>query len=142
MREKLAIAKKLRNSRKNFSNKEHLKMCSKCYRTYIVECIIKGNDNFQIVFKGKYIRKLSQILSDWLYYVIDNIFGFDLVRIKTNNITTYKIVHTSVAKPPVNVRVSPSINEYLLETFLNENGLKIVDEHLYSTSTVYDITRI
>ena len=74
--------------------------------------------------------------------MIDNIFGFDLVRIKTNNITTYKIVHTSVAKPPVNVRVSPSINEYLLETFLNENGLKIVDEHLYSTSTVYDITRI
>ena len=125
MREKLAIAKKLRNSRKNFNNKEHLKMCSKCYRTYIVECIIKGNDNFQIVFKGKYIRKLSQSLSDWLYYVVDNIFGFDLVRIKTNNITTYKIVHTSVAKPPV-----------------NGNGLKIVDEHLYSTSTAYDITKI
>ena len=75
MRKKLAIAKKMRNSRKSFNNIEHRKLCSKCYRTYIVECIINGK------------------------------------------------------------------NEFILECYLNENGFKIVNEHLYSNSTVYDIAR-
>lgn len=51
MREKLTIANQLRVSRKSFSNNlEHKKLCSKCYRTYVVECIIKGKENFKISF--------------------------------------------------------------------------------------------
>ena len=61
MREKLEIANKLRKSRKIFSNNlEHKRLCSKYYRTYVVECIIKGMDEFKITFNVNFINKFPE----------------------------------------------------------------------------------
>ena len=143
MREKLAIAKKMRNSRKSFNNIEHRKLCSKCYRTYIVECIIKGKNNFNLTFKGKYIHVFFRRLADWYTYVLDNIYRFYLVHVTPNDDKTlkkYNLIHYKVSKP-VHLKTANTPNEFILECYLNENGFKIINEHLYSNSTVYDIVR-
>lgn len=68
MREKLALAKILRNSRKIFSNNmEHKKLCSKCYCTYVEECIIKGKDEFKVVLVANIFRAL---LKEYLIGII------------------------------------------------------------------------
>lgn len=91
MREKLAIERKLRISRKNFSNKqEHKKLCSKCYYTYVIECIIKGKEEFEISFNGKYIKNFPDRALDWFNYVLDIIYRFFLVHFTPNNDKTFK----------------------------------------------------
>ena len=145
MREKLAIAKKIRNSRKNFSNDiEYKKMCSKCYRTYIVECIIKGKDEFKVVFGGKYIQSFPKRVSDWYYYILNSIYRFYLVHVTPNDDKTfqkYELIHYGVHKP-FHVKIANTPNELILESFLKKNGFKIVEEHFYNTYTVYDVARI
>lgn len=145
MREKLKIAKQLNNSRKYFSNNvEHKKLCSKCYYTYIVECIIKGQDNFKISFEGKYIESFPKRLSDWCNYLLDSLYRIYLVNITPNDDKTFKkyeLIHYGVIKP-VHFRLSSLPNETILNSFLMKNGFKITAEHLYSECTVYDVTRI
>ena len=145
MREKIAIAKKLRNSRNNFSNKiEYKKICSKFYRTYLVECIIKGKDEFKITFNGNYIQSFSERISDWYHYVLNNIYKFYLVHFTPNDDRTlqkYSLIHYRVSRP-IHLKVANTPNEFILEGFLKENGFKIIDEHLYSISTVYVVARI
>ena len=138
MKEKLVIAKRMINSRRSFNNIEHRKLCSKCYRTYIVECIIKGKNDFKLTFKVKYIHCFSRRLGT---YVLDNIYRLYFVHITPSDDKTlkkYNLIHYKVLKP-VHVKISDIPNEFILECYLNENGFKIVDEHLYSNYIVYDI---
>jgi len=54
---KLEIARKLRISSKRFG-KRHLDLkpiFKKCYRRYIIECIFKENDYFQLKIREKFI---------------------------------------------------------------------------------------
>ncbi len=145
MREKLAIAKKLRISRKSFSNNtEYKKICSKCYRTYVVECIIQGKNEFSISFNGKYINSFPERAFDWYNYVLNSIYRFFLVHFTPNNDKTFKryeLIHFGVYKP-IHHKITNIPNEIILEGFLKENGFKIVDQHLNSVSTVYDVARI
>jgi hypothetical protein len=144
MREKLAIAKKLRSSRKISNNTENKKICSKCYRTYVVECIIKGKNEFKITFDGNYIQNFSERVSNWYHYVLNSIYRFYLVRVTPNDDKTfqkYELIHHVVSKP-IHLKIANTPNEVILEGFLKENGFKIVAEHLYSESTVYDVVRI
>ncbi len=49
MREKLAIAKQMRTSRKNYSdNLEKIEYVQNATKTFIIECIIKGKNDFII----------------------------------------------------------------------------------------------
>lgn len=145
MREKLALAKRLRNSRKIFSNNmEHKKLCSKCYRTYVVECIVKGKDEFKVVFGSKYIQSFPERVSDWYHYVLNSIYRLYLVHVTPNDDKTlqkYELIHYGVSKP-IHLKIANTPNEFILESFLKENGFKIIDEHLYSEFTIYDVARI
>ena len=126
MRKKIAIANQLRVSRKKFSNnREYKKLCSKCYRTYVIECVIKGKENFQISFGSKYIKSFSKRAYDWYIFFLDCIYFGPIYASKPK--------HLKIAEIP---------NERVLYYFLEKNGFKIIGEHLYSYSTVYDVTRV
>ena len=146
MQEKLKIARGLRNSRKKGKNKEYKKLCLKCYRAYVLKCLILRKRIFKITFKGKYIHKPLERLLDWCYYVGDMVERFILVYIKKpkeeelNSVTSY-LFHNKVTKP-IHVKVSYCPNEFMLEKILNENGLKITKEHLTSLITEYEVTKI
>lgn len=145
MREKLAIAKKLRNSRNSFSNNiVHKKLCSKCYHTYVLECIIKGKNAFKITFKGTYVQSFEQRVVEWYNYVRDSVYRIYLVNVTPNDDKTFQkwsLIHCGVSKP-VHFKIASKPNEFILESFLKENGFKITNEHVYSEATVYDVTRI
>lgn len=144
MREKIAIAKKLRNSRNTFSsNENHRKLCSKCYRTYVVECIIKRKDEFKISFNGRYIQDFHKRIFDWYNYLLDVIYRFLLIHFAPKNdksFKNYELIHYGVSKP-IHLKVANVPDELVLEVFLKENGFEITDEHLYSNYTVYDVVR-
>ena len=144
MRERLAIANQLRISRKNFTkNLEDKKMCSKCYYTYIVECIIKGKKDFQIRFKGKYIQSLSERISDWYNYILDSTYRFFLIHFNLKNdkyFREYKLIHFGVSKP-IHLKIARTPNEVCLYSFLEKNGFEITGEHLKCEATIYDVTR-
>ena len=145
MNQKLEIARQLRISNKNFSkNIEHKKIFRKCYQAYVIECILKRKDSFQITFKGKYTCNFSKRMEDWINYIFDSIYYFFLVHVTPNNDRTfhnYNLIHYGVSAP-VHIRVTNAPNEIILEEFLRENGFKIIEEHLSSVSTVYDIARV
>ena len=54
---------------------------------------------------------------------------------------SYELIHYGASKP-IHVKVTNMPNEIVLEKFLKENGFQIVNEHLYSVSTIYDVARI
>lgn len=61
---KLEIAKKLRKSGKTESSENYKKLAKKCYRTYVIECLLKG--------KRKYQMKFASTPDEWvLYYIIE-----------------------------------------------------------------------
>lgn len=144
MRGKLAIANQLRVSRKNFSNNlEYQKLCSKCYHSYVVECIIKGKKNFKVSFRVKYIRSFSERIHDWYRYIQDSIYRFFLIHFTPKDDTTFKkynLIHFGVSKPS-HLKIVETPNEWFLYDFLEKNEFKIIEKHLYSESTVYDVTR-
>ncbi len=144
MREKLAIANQLRVSRKNYSNNiEHKKLRSKCYHTYVVECIITGKNDFKVSFGGKYIHSLSRRISDWFEYILDIIYRFFLIHFPQKDDKTFKeyeLIHFGVSKP-IHPKIAETPNEWCLYDFLEKNGFKIKEEHLYSESTVYIVAR-
>lgn len=144
MREKLAIANQMRVSRKSFSNDlEERKLCSKCYRAYVIECIIKGKENFKVSFGGKYIQSFSERLSDWCRYIGNSIYRFYLIHFTPNDDITFKkweLIHCGVSKP-VHFKIAKTPNEKVLYNFFEKNGFKITEEHFYSEATVYDVAR-
>lgn len=144
MREKLAIANQLRISRKNYSNNiEHKKLCSKCYHAYVVECIIRGKSDFKVSFGGKYIHSFLRRISDWFGYIGDIIYRFFLIQFTPKDDKTlkkYELIHFGVSKP-IHPKIAKIPNEWCLYDFLEKNGFKIKEEHLYSKSTVYDVAR-
>ena len=144
MREKLAIANQMRNSRKSFSNNlEDRKLCSKCYHTYVIECIFKGKEDFEISFGGKYIQSFSERILDYYRYIIDSIYRFFLIHFTPDDDETlrkYELIHFGVSKP-IHCKIAKIPSEACLYAFLEENGFKITNEHLYSESTVYDVAR-
>ena len=96
MREKLKIAKNLRLSRKSFNNAEYRKICSKCYHSYLLDCILIGKQQFTITFKGKYHDSFCHRLSDWCNYVLYNIYRFFLIHFIPNNdnsLKKYQLIH-------------------------------------------------
>ena len=145
MREKLAIANQLRISRRSFSNNpEYKKICSKCYHAYIIECIFKRKKDFKIKFGGKYIQKFPERMLDWYNYILDIIYRFFLINFTPNDDKTlrkYILIHFGVPKP-VHIKIAETPNEDILEGFLTDNGFKVLDEHFYVESTVYEVTKI
>ena len=144
-KQKIALAKKMRISVKTFSNNiEHKKICTKCYHSYITNCILKGNEDFSVTFGGKYMHSFQKRLSDWCKYIISNVYRFYLIHISPNDDNTfrkYELIHYGVKKP-VHFKIAIKIDEYVLEKFLNKNGFKIESEHLKSDHTKYDVKRI
>lgn len=144
MKEKLAIANQMRASRKGFSNNpEYQKLCSKCYRVYVFECIVKGKENFKISFGGEYIQSFSERLYNWCRYIRNSIYRLYLIHFTPDDDRTFKkwnLIHCGVSKPD-HFKIAKTPNENVLYTFLEQNGFKITEEHLSNDSTVYDVVR-
>ena len=140
MREK----NQLRISRRGFSTHlEHKKLYSKCYRAYVMQCIIKRKETFRVTVRGKYVQSFSKRMYDWYRYILDKIYRFFLIHFTPNNDKTlakYKLIHYKVSKP-IHYRIVEKTSEIVLSSFLRKNGFKIIDEHLYSNLSVYDIAR-
>lgn len=80
---------------------------------------------------------------DWYSYIWDNIYRFFLIHFTPNDDKTFKkyeLIHYGVSKP-VHFKFPKTPNEMILYAFLENNGFIIIDEHLYSQSTVYDVAR-
>ena len=144
MKEKIKIAQQLKLSRKKFSNNpEFQKLCIKCYNAYIIECIIKRKDNFQIKFNMKYIDSFSKRMSDWYEYILDNIYRFFLIHFTPNNDNTtrkYTLIHSGVLEP-IHVKIPQIPDEYFLHKFLETNGFKVITEHTSSTGIIFDVVK-
>ena len=145
MKEKLKIARNFRISRKKFSrNVEHRKIFFKCYWAYVIQCIFQGNDVFRITFNGKYIESFPIRIMRWFNYFLDKIYRFYLIHFTPKDDKTakkYELIHFGVSVP-IDVKVTDAPDEYVLHTYLNSLGFKVVQEYLYSVSTVYDIAKI
>ena len=144
MKEKLAIANQMRKSRKSFSNNlEDKKLCSKCYHTYVIECIIKGKESFKISFKGKYIKSFSERMYDYYIYIVDSLYRFFLMNFTPDDDKTlrkYELIHIGVPKP-LHLRIAEVPDETVIYGFLENNGFLVTNEYIDSGLTVYDVTR-
>ncbi len=144
MREKLAIANQMRLSRKSFSNNvENQKLCSKCYHAYVIECIIKGNDNFKVSFGEKYTQSITIRIYDYYRYIVNILYKLFLTHFTPDDDKTfrkYKLIHFKIAKP-LNFKIAEMPKEIVLYSFLEKNGFKIIDEHLNGKSKVYYVAR-
>ncbi len=137
MREKLEIANQLRISRKIFSkDPKDKKMFSKCYHVFIIECIIKGKKDFKVVFNSKHIESCSKRIKDWFKFMCYSIFIFFLINFTSNKEKNF----ISISKP-VHIKALENINEIILYEFLEENGLKIIDEQSDKDSIVYYVEK-
>lgn len=143
MKEKLAIARKLRSSRKIFRyNFETEKLCLKCYRAYVFQCILKGKDQFRIVFNSSYNTSFLKRVSDWYHYIVDSIYRVYLMNFEPDaqTLRKYALIHSGVSKP-LYLKFATAPDEEVLYDFLIYNGFNIVDEHLDSISTEYVVAR-
>ena len=145
LKEKLEIAKNIRLSSKRFSkNVIHKKLFKKIYRTYVIECILKGKDSFQLRFNGKYINSLSIRIYDWLEYIqniIERSIFLIIVPKKFRSKKKFPFLYYRIFKP-THLKLTNAPNEFILNSFLEHNGFKIIKEHLGSVETTYDIARI
>lgn len=140
MREKLKIANQMRVSRKSFRhNAESLKLYSKCYRAYVIECIFKGKENFKVSFGSNYIQSFSERVSDWYNYILGNVRRFFIIHF-TNNGDRTLIAQLGVSKP-IHLKIAQTPNEWILYEFLERNGFRVANEHLSLSSIVYEIVR-
>ena len=144
MREKIAIANQMRISRKNYSNNiEHKRICTKCYHTFLLECIIKRNDSFSLSYGEKYIQSFSKRLLDWVKYIWNVIYRFFLITFIPKNdktIKNYELIHFGASKP-LHLKIAEIPDEQFLNYFLKKNGFKIKEEHLSFNSIIYEVAR-
>ena len=80
MREKLRIARQFRISRRRTRNKECKRLYFKCYLAYVRQCIVGGKDDFEIIFKGKYLEPFKVRFEDWAIYWMEQIRRFYLMH--------------------------------------------------------------
>lgn len=145
LKEKLEITRNLRDSSPRWSsNSINKKLVKKCYRTYVIQCIFLGKDKFQLKFKGKHMKSFWERVGNWFNYIVENIekylcLFFIPKRFRPRNqyaflyLKIYKPYHPKLTNPP---------NEIVLYSYLEQNGLKVVKEHLLPEDTVYDIALI
>ena len=145
LKEKLEIARNLRDSSlrrsKNSSNK---KLAEKCYRTFVIQCIFLGKDKYQLKFKGKHIKSFWERVTDWFDYIVDNIerylwLIFIPKRFRPRN--KYPFLYYKIHKP-LHLKISNTPNEFILYSYLEQNGLKVVNEHFPREDIVYIIAHI
>lgn len=145
MREKLKIAKRFRLSRNSFSkNPKHKSIISKCYKAYVIQCVLRKKETFTLYWGSYYIQSFSTRVSDWCNYVFDCIYKFFLVHFTPNDDKTFKkyeLIHYKVMKP-IHIKMAYSVDELFLSYYLKEMGFKIIDEQLRSLSTTYEIAKI
>lgn len=103
-------------SKVNRHNKDK-KVYIKCCILYIWQCLIKGNDKFELFLKGKHVQSFIKRIEDWIIY-----FRYRDEILK-----------------PVDIMVTNAPDEIKLEMFLNHCGLKIVDEELDTLTSRYII---
>lgn len=145
LKEKLEIARKLRDSSSRWSkNSKHKKLIEKCYRTYVIQCIFLGKDKYQLKFKGKHIKSFWKRVNNWFNYIVENIKKYLYLifipkRFRPKN--KYPYLYSKILKP-IHPKLSNTPNEIILHSYLEQNGLKVVEEHLYPVDTVYDIAII
>jgi len=111
----------------------------------VIECIIKGKEEFKISFGSQYIQSFPERIVEWYEYMKKNnsIYRFFLMHFTPKDDMTveeYLMIHFGVEKPG-QIKIVTTPNEKVLYEFLEKNGFKITEEHLYSTSTVYNVAR-
>ena len=145
LKEKLEIAKKLRDSSSRWSrNSINKELIEKCYRAYVIQCIFLGRDEFQLKFKGKHMKNFWERVSDWFDYIVDNSkkylwLIFIPKRFRPKN--KYPFLYVKIYKP-YHPKLTNAPNEFILNSYLEQNGLKVIKEHLLPVDTVYDIAII
>ena len=144
MREKLKIAIQLIISRKKYSdNLEDKKLCSKCLHAYIVECIIKGKNDFTVTFGSRYVHSFKRRIFDWLRYIMDIVYRIFLIHCTPEDDKTlkkYNLIHKGVQKP-IFPKIAKMPSQKVLYDFLEGNGFIIKEEILNSESTEYEVVR-
>ena len=146
LKEKLEIAKKLRDSSLRWSHQNSItkNLIEKCYLTYVIQCIFLGKNKFQLKFKGKHMKSLWERVGNWFNYIVKNIekylyLFFIPKRFRPKD--KYPFLYLKIYKP-YHPKLTNTPNEFILYSFFEQSGLKVVDEHLYAVDTVYDIALI
>lgn len=117
MKEKLIIAKRLWDLEREY-NIKYIKLIRKCYRAYLVDCVVKGKNEFSITFKDKHVICFDVRMKDWYNYVLKR----------------------NISLKPMYLKTSTSPDEIFLKQFLRKYGFRIADEHFKEASITYDVT--
>ena len=143
MREKLAIAKQLRISRRRSKTLEVRKLYSKCYWAYVMQCVVYGKDDFVILYTGKWLYDSAYMFKKWLEYYEKQMRRFCIKHfVPASKITTkQKIFLDHPEHKPFNMKVTDVPDETLLYCILERNGFEVTNEHMRGTWISYDVSR-
>ena len=145
IKDRIEIAKKFYFVAKKsvLHGKIYKKLSLKCFNSYVYNCILKGENEFKLIFKGKYIHDTKTRIENWVRYFCDVIYTRFLIlfKIDIKNYKQYELFYYGPYKP-LHVKVTNAPNESILEQVLKDNGFKIKDEYLGSVDTIYYVAKI
>lgn len=125
-------------------NEEYKKRFWKCYRSYLMQCIILRKNEFEVKYGSEYYDSFKLRAKDWKEYICDKIYVFfwkliPLPKLRPNKANVY--IEYGISKPPKHLKRHIHVNECALEYFLDQVGFEIKDEYIKSLSTTYIIKR-
>lgn len=142
MNKKISILKKLIENGIKTRNKENRKVCFKIALIFFIKCILNDSEDMMVRFKGKYIQNPLERITDWIRYVLMQVYRFYLVKFTPNDDKTFKkyeLIHYGVGKP-LHLKVCNTPDESIIDSLLSECGLFLVEEYFCGSDIIYDIT--
>ena len=125
-------------------NEEYRKRYWKCYRSYLMQCMILRKDEFVVKYGSEYYDSFKLRAKHWKEYICDKIYVIFWKRIPFEKIRPNKAkvyIKYGISKPPIHLKKHIHVNECALEYFLDQVGFEIKDEEIKSLSTTYYIKR-
>lgn len=111
--------------------------------SYIKACVLKNPEHFTLSFNGKYIRNCRERMIDWFHYCIEKCYEVYYKTFKPNDdktIRKYNLIHFGATKP-IHIKISNCPNERILEEILTRHGFEIIDEHISTIITEYEVVK-
>ena len=145
MKEELLLIKEIYSSKHKLAIRNYEKRIYNILLfSYVKACVLKKTEYYVLFFDGKYVQSRRERILDWLHYCIDKCYEVYYKTFKPNDDKTlrkYSLIHYGTKKP-IHIKVSNCPNEWILEKILARHGFKIIDEHIYSIATEYEIGKL
>lgn len=144
MNGKILILKELFFSQRNLAiNSEGRRIYKIFMISYLLQCMFRNKTNFTLSFNGKFIQNRTKRIKDWFIFIEHKCYELYLKALKkdANTFLQYELIYYG-AKKPIHCKVSNGPDEQLLDYILNKHGFKVVDEHIGTIKSEYQIVKI